>query len=274
MKNSTSHPLAGWRVRAHEIIFEADTPAGKAFDVVLIVCILGSVAVVMADSMAPVVARHKGLLNALEWFFTILFTMEYVLRLLVIGSPARYAASFFGVVDLLAVLPTYVSLLFPGAQYLMVIRALRVLRIFRVLKLARYVSEARMLMAALRASRTKITIFMFAVVTLVVILGSLMYVIEEGQNGFDSIPKSVYWAVVTLTTVGYGDISPRTALGQFLAAVMMLIGYAIIAVPTGIVSVEIARRADRRVSTQACPSCGAEGHETDARFCNRCGTEL
>ncbi|MFQ5586468.1 MAG: ion transporter [Thermodesulfobacteriota bacterium] len=272
--NKKYHPLTGWRARLHAIIFEADTPAGKAFDEFLIVSIVLSVVTVMLDSVGATHSAYGGLLYKVEWFFTLLFTVEYVLRLICVGSPLRYARSFFGLVDILAILPTYLSLLIPGTQYMIVIRTLRVLRVFRVLKLAEYLGEANVLMRALRASRLKITIFLFTVFTLVVILGSLMYLIEGEENGFTSIPRGVYWAVVTLTTVGYGDIAPKTAIGQALATVVMIIGYAIIAVPTGIVTAELAYARVDKVSTKACPECSAEGHDANAVYCNRCGAKL
>lgn len=209
-----------------------------------------------------------------EWFFTLLFTIEYVLRLLSVGKPLAYTTSFFGVVDLAAIIPTYLSLLLPGAQYLLVLRLLRVLRVFRVLKLAHYLSEADVLLAALRASRTKITVFLFTILTLVVILGSLIYLIEGEEHGFTSIPRSIYWTIVTLTTVGYGDIAPQTGPGQVLAAIIMIIGYGIIAVPTGIVTAELTRTERQHVSGQACPQCSAEGHDPDAQYCKYCGAEL
>ena len=262
-----------WKEKLHEIIFEADTPAGRLFDLALIVTIVLSVLVVMLESIASVRAEYEHELHVIEWVFTVIFTIEYVLRLVCLHRPAKYATSFFGVVDLLAVIPTYLSLLFPGTQYLLVIRLLRILRVFRVLKLAHYLSEAGMLIQALRASSKKITIFLFTVITLVVILGSLMYLIEGEENGFTSIPRSIYWAIVTLTTVGYGDISPQTPLGQTLASLVMIMGYAILAVPTGIVSVELAR-AETAVSTQCCRYCSAEGHAPDALFCKMCGERL
>lgn len=271
-KNQTGDPA--WRQKLFEIIFEADTSAGKWFDVILIVCILLSVVVVMLDSIGTVNAEYGGLLYGFEWFFTLLFTVEYVLRLLCVGRPVRYAASFFGVVDLLAILPTYVSLLFFGSRYLSVVRILRVLRVFRIMKLGHHTREAAVLKKALYASRRKILVFLFIVLTLVVIIGSLMYVIEGRQGQFTSIPRSVYWAIVTLTTVGYGDISPQTALGQFLAAIVMILGYAIIAVPTGIVTVELSQVHREQLNTQACPGCSAEGHDSDAAFCKFCGTRL
>ena len=258
----------------HEIIFEADTPGGKLFDVLLILSIVASVVLVMLDSVSSIRESYGGLLYLGEWVFTILFTIEYVLRIFSVGRPLSYATSFFGVVDLLAILPTYLSLIFPGTQYLLVIRILRVLRIFRVLKLVQYVGEARLLMRAMRASRRKITVFLFVVLTLVVIFGSLMYIIEDPQSGFTSIPQSIYWAIVTLTTVGYGDISPQTGLGQTLAALIMIIGYGIIAVPTGIVTAELTQVYKKSVSTQSCPQCSAEGHDPDARYCKYCGSIL
>ena len=260
-----------WRVRLHEIIFEADTAAGRAFDVLLLWCIVLSVLAVMLGSVAAVNERYAWFLRAAEWAFTILFTVEYVMRLVCVGRPLRYASSFFGVVDLLAIVPTYLSLLLPGAQTLLVIRALRLLRVFRVLKLVRFVEEARVLGQALRASRHKITVFLGTVATLVLIVGTLMYLIEGEANGFDSIPRSIYWAIVTLTTVGYGDIAPTTVLGQMLASVVMILGYSIIAVPTGIVTVELSKATRGQVSTQACPQCSAEGHDADAKHCKYCG---
>lgn len=262
-----------WRDRLHEIIFEADTPAGKRFDIFLIVAIVLSVIVVMLESIASIREIYSYELHFVEWVFTALFTAEYVLRIICLRKPLRYVTSFFGVVDLLAVIPTYLSLLLPGTQYLLAIRILRILRVFRVLKLAQFLSEARVLTTALRASRHKITVFLFTVLTLVVILGSLMYLIEGEDNGFTSIPRSIYWAVVTLTTVGYGDISPQTPVGQFLASLVMILGYAILAVPTGIVSVELAR-ADTQVSTQCCRSCGSESHRHDAVYCRICAEPL
>ena len=272
MKNNNSTNKV--RSRLHEIIFEADTPAGKLFDVLLILSIVFSVVLVMLDSVGEIHQRYGDLLYIGEWVFTILFTIEYLLRLYSVGRPLSYATSFFGMVDLLAILPTYLSIIFPGAQYFLVIRILRVLRVFRVLKLVQYVSEARVLMQALRASRRKITVFLFVVLTLVVIFGSLMYIIEDPESGFTSIPRSVYWAIVTLTTVGYGDISPQTGLGQTLAALIMIIGYGIIAVPTGIVTAELTQSYKKSISTQACPQCSAEGHDPDAEFCKFCGAAL
>lgn len=259
----------------YEIIFEADTPAGKLFDIILIVSILLSVLAVMLDSVNSIRLRYSSLLIGAEWFFTILFTVEYSLRLMTIGRPIKYATSFFGVVDLLSIIPTYFSLLFPAGKYLLVIRILRILRVFRVLKLMQYLKEANLLMIALRASQRKITVFLFTIFTLVVIFGSLMYVIEGENNGFTSIPRSIYWAIVTMTTVGYGDISPVTSIGQTLASFIMIIGYGIIAVPTGIVSVEMSHAwKNKQTSSQVCPECSAEGHDHDARHCKYCGGTL
>ena len=263
-----------WRQKLFEIIFEADTPAGKWFDIVLIISILLSVVIVMLDSIGSVRGKYGQLLYAFEWFFTILFTLEYVLRLLCVGRPVKYAVSFFGIIDLLAILPTYMSLLFFGSRYLSVVRVLRVLRIFRVLKLGHHTKEAVVLKKALYAGRRKIFVFIFVVLTLVVIIGALIYVIEGQDNGFTSIPRSIYWAIVTLTTVGYGDISPKTGAGQFLAAIVMILGYSIIAVPTGIVTVELSQAYKDRSNTQACPGCSAEGHDSDAVYCKFCGTKL
>ena len=263
-----------WRLRLHEVIFEADTAAGKWFDVLLILAILISVMMVMLDSVATVRNAYGRILLAGEWFFTILFTIEYVLRLLSVGRPRAYATSFFGGVDLVAILPTYLSIVIPGAQYLLVIRILRVLRIFRIFKLVQYLGEARLLTQALRASQRKITVFLFVVLTLVTIFGALIYLIEDPKDGFTSIPKSIYWSIVTLTTVGYGDIFPKTNLGQLLSAVIMIIGYGIIAVPTGIVTVELTQAFKRKISTQACPECSAEGHDIDAKYCKYCGSGL
>ena len=264
-----------WRARLHEVIFEADTPVGKLFDVLLMGSIVVSVAAVMLDSIAGVRQRFGPTLAGIEWFFTLLFSVEYVLRLISVGRPWRYARSFYGLVDLLAVIPTYLSLVLPGSRYLLVIRVLRILRIFRILKLVQYLDEARLLVTALKASARKITVFLFTVLTLVSILGSLMYVVEGEAHGFTSIPRAIYWTIVTLTTVGYGDISPQTPLGQLLASVVMVLGYGIIAVPTGIVTVQLSDAYRKKgVTTQACPACGSEGHDPDAVFCKFCGAPL
>ena len=272
---SHERPVApGWRFRLHEIIFEADTPGGKLFDVALLAAILGSVAAVMLDSVAAVQARYGAWLFGLEWGFTVLFTIEYAARLASVRYPPRYATSFFGVVDLLAIVPTYLSLLLPGSQALLVVRVLRVIRVFRVLKLGHYLAGAEELAQALRNSRPKIVVFLATVVSIAVVMGALLYLIEGEESGFTSIPRGVYWAIVTMTTVGYGDIYPETVSGRLAAAVLMIAGYAIIAVPTGIVSVAIAQRARHPVSTQACLACSAEGHDVDAEFCKYCGESL
>ncbi|MFH1842007.1 MAG: ion transporter [bacterium] len=262
------------RARLHEIIFEADTRGGRLFDLVLIWGILLSVLAVMLDSVRAINTTHGELLYAVEWVFTIAFTIEYLLRLSCIGRPRSYATSFFGIIDLLAIAPTYLSLLLPGSQYLLVIRILRVLRIFRVLKLVQFLSEANTMMRALRASMRKIAVFFSAIITLVVIFGSVMYLVEGEAHGFTSIPRSIYWAIVTMTTVGYGDISPKTSFGQAIASVVMILGFAIIAVPTGIVASEMSRAQQSAVSTQACIQCSAEGHEIGARYCKNCGARL
>lgn len=268
-------PWPAWRQRLHEIIFEAETRAGRNFDLALLAAILLSVFVVMLESVPAIGRRYAAELHALEWIFTIFFTIEYVLRLLSVRKPMGYALSFYGIVDLLAIIPTYLSVLVPGAQFLLSIRLLRMLRVFRVLKLAQYVRESNQLIHALHATRRKIEVFLFVVTTIVVVIGSLMYFIEGEANGFTSIPKSVYWAIVTLTTVGYGDISPQTPIGQALASLIMIVGYGIIAVPTGLVTAELMRKPDKTLlSTQACPSCSAEGHDADARFCKYCGDRL
>ena len=261
----------GWRARAHTIIFGSDTPAGKAFDVLLILAILLSIAVVMLESVQGIRTRNGAALRAAEWAFTILFTVEYVLRLACVRRPLHYARSFFGVVDLLAVLPTYASVLVPGAQAMLVIRTVRILRVFRILKLASYVRESELLVRALYASRRKIEVFLFAVFTLVVIFGALMYLVEGPEHGFTSIPRGVYWAIVTLTTVGYGDISPQTGMGQAIAAVIMVCGYGIIAVPTGIVTAELVRKGPMAISGRACRACGEAGNPDDSVFCRLCG---
>lgn len=263
-----------WRQKLHEIIYESHTPAGKTFDVVLLVCIVLSIVVVMLDSV-PGLHRDMGaLFFKLEWGFTILFTIEYLLRLVTVRKPLLYAASFLGIIDLLAILPSYLSLIFVGTQSLLVVRSLRLLRIFRIFKLPHYLKEMQFLGSALQASLKKIAVFMLVVLNLVIILGSVMYLVEGPENGFFSIPESIYWAIVTLTTVGYGDISPVTPLGKAIATLVMLIGYSIIAVPTGIVTSEMVASRTRNDSHNVCPQCGREGHDREAAFCKWCGSKL
>jgi voltage-gated potassium channel len=262
------------RQTLHEVIFGTDSPAGKGFDVILLVLIIASVLAVVLETVASIRSVYGPELRAFEWLVTILFTVEYLLRLYCVGKPWRYARSFYGIVDLLAVLPTYLSVIIPGAQSLLVIRALRLLRVFRVLKLVHFVGEAAQLGAALRASARKIIVFLGAVVSIVVIVGSLMYLIEGEANGFTNIPVSIYWSIVTMTTVGYGDIAPQTPIGKMLASAIMILGYGIIAVPTGIVSVELAGVARKTAEQRACPGCGAAGHDSDAEHCKFCGAAL
>lgn len=268
------------RQRLHSLIYEHDTPAERAFDVVFIGAILLSVVVVMLDSVEWIAARHGRALQIAEWTFTVLFTVEYVLRVWAANEPARYARSFYGIVDLLALLPTYLSVIFPAGRFLIAFRILRVLRVFRILKLATYVAEAAVLTSALRASRQKIIVFLSTVLTVVVVVGSLMYLVEGPANGFTSIPTGIYWAIVTLTTVGYGDVAPETTAGRFIASALMILGYGIIAVPTGIYTAELAttmRMAERDaspVSGVACPTCAAGGHAGDAVHCRVCGSRL
>jgi voltage-gated potassium channel len=265
---------APWRRRLHEIIFEADTRAGRAFDVALLVTIVVSVVVVVLESVRSLRSAHGPAFLAFEWLITSLFTVEYVLRLISVSRPLRFATSFYGIVDLAAVVPTYLGLLVPDTHYLLIVRALRLLRVFRILKLAEFLREARQLQQALRESRRKIAVFLFTVLTIVLIVGALMYVVEGEEHGFVDIPTSIYWAIVTLTTVGYGDLAPETPLGKVLASVVMLLGYGILAVPTGIVTVELAKAARAPISTQACPACGRDGHDADAVHCKFCGAPL
>lgn len=263
----------GWRQKVYEIVFEAETKAGKAFDISLIFLILISVGAVLLESIKDVRDVFETELHIIEWSLTALFTIEYILRLVAVRKPWRYVFSFYGLVDLLSILPTYLSLFIPGTQYLLSIRILRLLRIFRILKLSSYISESRVLLTALHASKRKISVFIVAVLTIVTVVGSLMYVIEGEEHGFVDIPTSMYWAIVTLTTVGYGDLSPKTGLGKLLASAVMILGYGIIAVPTGIVTGELIRAA-KSASTHVCPECHAEPHDLDAIFCKFCGTEL
>lgn len=267
---------AGWRGQLYDVIFEADTRGGKLFDVLLLATIVLSVVVVMLESVDSLASSWGGVLRGIEWAITILFTVEYLVRLIVVRHSWRYATSFFGIVDLLAILPTYLSLLTAGSRSLTVVRALRLVRVFRVFKLGRYVQESQVLLRALKATQAKIIVFLLVIMTLVLIMGTIIYVIESPlpETHFTSIPKGVYWAIVTITTVGYGDIAPQTVAGQALAAVAMLLGYAIIIVPSGIFSVEIIMAHKQNVTTQTCPSCLREGHDEDARHCKYCGGRL
>lgn len=262
------------KARLHLIIFGTDTPAGKRFDVWLIVAILLSVLLLMGESMQAISSRYYLAFRTLEWVFTIFFTIEYGVRIYCSPKPWQYIRSFYGVVDLLSILPTYISLLIPGANYLLVVRLLRFLRIFRVLKLVRYLSEANTLMRSMMLARRKISVFFLFVLVLATVLGSLMYVVEGPDNGFSSIPKSIYWTIVTITTVGYGDITPQTALGQLIAAFSMLLGYSIIAVPTGIFTAELAQELQRSKDAIECMECKRSGHDNDAKHCKYCGVQL
>jgi voltage-gated potassium channel len=275
MKNQNKSPktIQSIKSQLYEIIFEADTPAGKWFDIVLLWAIIISVLVVFLESISELRNQYGNIFYYLEWFFTILFTLEYILRIISVNKASEYVFSFYGVIDVLAIIPTYLSLVIAGSQYFLVIRILRLLRVFRILKLTHMVRQAAILRRALVASRGKIAVFLFAVLSLIVVIGAVMYVIEGPENGFTSIPFSMYWAIVTLTTVGYGDVSPHTTLGQIFASIVMILGYSIIAVPTGIVSVEIAD-ATKKISSQVCPNCLKEGHDLDAKFCKHCGKAL
>lgn len=277
-------PHEGWRLVIYRIAFESETPAGRLLDKLLVIAILASVAVVVADSVSALNQRWAFAFEIAEWFFTILFTVEYVLRLICLRRPLRYALSFFGIVDLLAILPTYLALLLPATHALIDVRVLRLLRIFRIFKLTAYISEYQALMAALVASWRKILVFISVVALVVVVMGSLMYVIEGPEHGFTSIPVSIYWAVTTMTTVGYGDISPQSPLGQFITSLMMLLGWGTLAVPTGIVTTEIALHhrlgrgrsalVEREAESRSCASCGEETHLDRAQYCHQCGAEL
>jgi voltage-gated potassium channel len=268
-------PAAGWRLRLYTVIFEADTRAGRLFDLTLIWLILASVAVVVLDSVEAVRAQYGGLFTVLEWTFTLLFTAEYVARLVCVRQPMRYVRSFYGVIDLLAVLPTYLAVLVPGLHALIDVRLLRLLRLFRILKLGAYVAEFGAMGRALASSRRKIFVFLSFVMLVVWVMGTLMYVVEGPAGGFTSIPIGVYWAITTMTTVGFGDITPKTDLGRLIASVMMLIGWGTLAVPTGIVSAEfVAQKVHREPTTRTCHECLSEGHLPNARFCRDCGAEL
>jgi voltage-gated potassium channel len=268
-------PRGGWRLALYRVIFESDTRGGRIFDLWLLVLIVASVVVVMLDSVEAIGGRHRQAFDRLEIGFTLIFTLEYVLRLCSVRHPLRYATSFFGIVDLLAFLPTYLALFFPEAVALLNIRVLRLLRIFRILKLVPYIEEYRFLGEALIASRRKIAVFLATVLMIVLISGTLVYLVERPQNGFTSIPVAVYWAITTVTTVGFGDIAPKSDVGRFIASLMMLLGWGILAVPTGIVTAEMmVRRWAPPRSTRRCPACGSDGHELAARHCKECGARL
>jgi voltage-gated potassium channel len=268
--------ISGWRFKIYEVIFGYDTTAGKLFDVSLIIVIILSVLVVMLESVAAYNEAYGTLFTLLEWIFTVLFTLEYIARIISIGKPIKYIFSFYGLVDLISLLPTYLALIFPPAFFLVDIRTVRLLRIFRILKLTRYIRASRILAEAIKNSGAKIGVFLLVVLTIVIIAGTFMYLIEGEEHGFNNIPHSIYWAIVTLTTVGYGDISPSTVLGQVIASIIMIMGYGVIAVPTGIVGVELShvKKITSTTKTKACTSCSLETHDKDARFCKRCGFGL
>jgi voltage-gated potassium channel len=267
--------LSPWRESLNDIIFGAETALGRLFDIILIVSIICSVIAVMLGSVESFQISHWQTLYYIEWFFTLLFTLEYILRLICVRRPLLYMRSFFGIVDFLSIIPTYLSFLIPGIKYMLVIRIFRLLRVFRILKLSEYMDESQVLVNALIASRRKILVFLYAVITLVIVCGSLMYVVEGKESGFSSIPQSVYWAVVTITTVGYGDIAPQTPLGKIIAALIMVMGYGIIAVPTGIYSAELVKTyGTKKIRNDACPDCGETGHDVDADFCKYCGHQI
>ncbi len=273
MSNPKKSNLSPWQNKLHEIIYEADTRAGKWFDIILLIAILLSVATVMLESVNSISEVYGAELRIIEWTFTVIFTLEYIARLVSLGKPLKYVFSFYGIVDLISIIPTYLGIFITGSHSLAIIRSIRLLRVFRILKLAQFIGEANVLIKALKASRHKIIVFLFALLSLTFILGTLMYLIETPESGFTSIPRSIYWAIVTLTTVGYGDIAPQTVLGQTLASFIMIIGYAIIAVPTGIVGAELAKT-DASSNTQACPNCSLEGHDDNAKHCKFCGNHL
>ena len=266
-----------WQTKLYEVIYEADTPAGKLFDVILLIVILASIIFVMLESVTPFAEKHGDLLNVAEWIITILFTFEYIARIITVKQPSKYIFSFYGIIDLLSTIPKYLSLFVFGSQSLVALRALRLMRVFRILKLARFIGESTNFARALKASRAKISVFLLFVLVLCIVLGTVMYLVEGGEgSGFTSIPRSVYWAIVTLTTVGYGDIAPITALGQFIASIIMIMGYGIIAIPTGIVSSEMTKVNKHKVhtNTQSCSNCLASDHKDDADFCYNCGQSI
>ncbi len=264
-----------WKSKLHDIIYEADTPAGKWFDIILILVIIVSIILVMLESVESFDNKYHNLLNISEWIITILFSLEYIARIVSIKKPSSYVFSFYGIIDFLATIPMYLSLFFMGTQALIALRALRLLRVFRILKLTRYLGASGNLISALKASRIKISVFLFSVLVITIILGTVMYLIEGPQNGFTSIPHSMYWAIVTLTTVGYGDLAPHTPFGQFIASLVMILGYGIIAVPTGIVTSEMTKQDTKiHTNTQSCSNCSSDKHMDNAAFCQQCGEKL
>lgn len=286
METNNKH---NWKTKLHEIIYEADTPAGKLFDVVLLISILASIVLVMLESVKSFDEKHHAFLNISEWVITILFSIEYVLRIISVKKPIKYVTSFYGIIDLLSTIPKYLSLIFVGTHALVALRALRLLRVFRILKLARYLGASNQLANAIKASKAKISVFLFAVLIAAIIFGTIMYLVEGEENGFTNIPKSVYWCIVTLTTVGFGDIAPQTPLGQLIATVIMILGYGIIAVPTGIVSAEYTKASETKgkisdeereqlksvtLNTQSCPNCLEDKHQDGAEYCHKCGFKL
>ncbi len=271
---NTIQSKKNWKNKLHEVIYEADTLGGKIFDVVLLSLILTSISIVMLESVSHIDAKYHKELQLAEYIVTGIFIIEYILRIIAIKKPLKYILSFYGIIDLLAIIPIFLSGFIIGSENLVSLRSLRLLRIFRIFKLARYIGEANRLIIALRASRARISVFLFFVLVLCVILGSVMYIIEGADNGFTSIPRSVYWAIVTLTTVGYGDIAPHTPLGQFIASVIMILGYAIIAIPTGIISTSLSKNHKVNTNTQSCRECSIEGHKDEAFYCFNCGSKL
>jgi len=259
--------------KLHEVIYEADTPAGKLFDVILLIVILASIAFVMLESVQSIDEKYHNFLNISEWVITILFTLEYIARIISVKKPLKYITSFYGIIDLLSTIPKYLSLIFVGSHSLVALRALRLMRIFRILKLVQFIGESNNFIVALKASRVRIAVFISFILILCTILETIMYLIEDHDSGFTSIPESVYWAIVTLTTVGYGDIAPVTPFGQFIASLVMILGYAIIVIPTGIITSELVKDSMKNVqtNTQSCPNCSAGKHRDKAEFCYKCG---
>lgn len=266
--------MSNWRDKIHEIIFEADTKEGKAFDVALLIVIILSVLVVTLESVKSYNQKYGEYFTILEWTFTGLFVIEYILRIICLKKPIHYIFSFLGIIDLLSVLPNFIGLFFIQSHSLIILRTLRLLRVFRIFKLVKFIGEAKKLIDALRASRHKIIVFIVFILAITVLMGTFMYLVEGEENGFTNIPRSMYWAIVTLTTVGYGDIAPQTVLGQTIASIIMIMGYGVIAVPTGIVSVQIAKNTKEYANTISCSFCGDEGHENNANYCKNCGNKL